>query len=256
MNILSYFDRINTANHIIYRLKKGEWKNFINKLPDEFRLCYISDENLNILSLKAEITNKLYLEKYILPDEPSIKSGDFGEMLCYHAVVEHYFGKGIVLIGPRKWEWKDNRNKPAPGTDVILFHISNLNKPTKKDILVTVESKMKTVNSKKNRIQDAIDGATNDRLSRMSKTLSWLEEKYAKMGEEKKRKLIERFKDPATFGNYKKKHKAIAILDRSVETNETSKTITNVQNVFVIVFSIDDLKKAYENTRTNILNSV
>ena len=68
--------------------------------------------------------------------------------------------------------------------------------------------------------------------------------------------LVERYKDPATYGSYQKTHKAIAILDSNLEVDETSKAITNGQGVSVIVFSIEDLKKAYEDTRINILKSV
>ncbi len=256
MKILQHFDRSNTASHILYRLKKGEWAQFIAKLPEEYRKCYITDKALDELSKERKISKSEFLEKYILPDEPVIKSGDFGEILCFHAVIENFENKGLVLFAPRKWHWKDSRNKAAPGADAILFHVANLKKPTKKDILVTIESKMKAVNSKEHRIQDAIDGATTDKLTRMAKTLSWLEEKYAKHGAENKRQLVERFKDPATFGDYQKHFKAIAIMDSNFEADETGKAVNNIQGVTVIVFSIEELKKAYEDTRTNIIKSV
>jgi hypothetical protein len=256
MKILAHFDRSNKANYILYRLKKGEWTNFIGKLPDEFRKCYITDKALDELSTERGITKSEFLEKYVLPDEPTIKSGDFGELLCFHAVIENFEGKGLLLFAPKKWQWKDNRNKAAPGADAILFHIANLKKPSKKDILITIESKMKAVNSKEHRIQDAIDGATTDKLTRMAKTLSWLEEKYARYGAEARRQLVERFKDPATYGDYQKQYKAVAIMDSDFEADETSKAISNIQGVTVIVFSIKELKKAYEDTRTNTIKSV
>jgi len=256
MKILQHFDRSNNASHILYRLKKGEWAQFIAKLPEEFRKCYITDKALDELCIERKISRSEFLEKYILPDEPTIKSGDFGEILCLHAVIENFDNKGLVLFAPRKWRWKDSRNKAAPGADAILFHVANPKKPTKKDILVTLESKMKAVSSKAHRIQDAIDGATTDKLTRMAKTLSWLEEKYAKHGSEDKRQLVERFKDPATFGDFQKQFKAIAIMDSSFEVDETSKAINNPHGVTVIVFSIEELKKTYEDTRVNIIKSV
>ena len=256
MNVLEHFDRINTANHILYRLKEGEWGNLIGKLHVDFRKCYITDKALDELSKERGITKSDFLLKYIIPDEPVIKSGDFGEMLCYHVLIENFEDKGLLLFAPKKWRWKDNRNVAAPGADAIFFHVSNPKKPTKKDILVTVESKMKAVKSKKHRIQDAIEGATKDKKTRMAKTLSWLEEKYARHGAEEKRKLIERFKDPASFGDFQKQFKAIALMDSDFEADETGKPITNTENVTVIVFSIDELQKAYENTRVNIINSV
>jgi len=256
MQLLQHFDKVNTANHIIYRLKVPEWNQFVGKLADDFRLCYISNKTLNDRADKAGITATKFLEKYVIPDDPIIKSGDFGELLCYFIVKEHFENKGILLIAPRKWRWKDNRNKPAPGVDAIMFHIANKSKFTNKDLLVTIESKMKAVNSSRHRIQDAIDGARIDKLSRLAKTLSWLEEKYAKLGKEKARALTERFKDPATHGKYQKVHKGIAILDCTLEAAETAKAVNNTQGITVIVLSIKELQKAYEDSRMNIITSV
>ncbi|MEG9329060.1 Hachiman antiphage defense system protein HamA [Salinimicrobium catena] len=255
MEILKHFEREDTEKYILYRLRKDEWPNFLDKLPTEFRLCYITDELLEESCEKGGFSKSDFLERYILPDEPTIKSGDFGEILCFHSTIENFKNKGKALFAPRKWQWKDSRNKAAPGADSILFHTVNKT-PSPKDILVTIESKMKAVKSSANRIQDAIDGANLDKLSRMAKTLSWLEEKYARQGENENRKLVERFKDPAVYGDYQKQYKAVAIIDSAFETTETIKEIKNEYNVSVIIFSIDELKKAYETTRTNILKSV
>lgn len=255
MEILEHFDRNNAADFITYRLKAAEWDDFINKLPDDFRLSYISNKGLGELATVNGITKSEFLEKYVLPDDGKIKSGDFGEILSYFAVKENFEKKGIILDGPRKWRWKD-RNKAAQYTDSILFHLSNAKRYTTKDLLVTIESKMKATKSKEHRIQDAIDGALDDKLTRMAKTLIWLEEKYARLGRPEQRKKVERFKDPATHGTFNKQHKAIAILDESFETEETSKKIKKNKGITVIVILIKDLQKAYETSRVNIIKSV
>lgn len=256
MNIMQHFNRTNTPNYIIYRLKGGEWAAFVNKLTKDVRLCYIDNSDLHKHSTARKISPSEYLEKYILPDEPSIVSGDFGEILSFFAVIENYANKGFTLIYPRKWRWKENRNKPAPGTDAVMFHITNPRKHSSEDFVVSVESKMKAVNSAEHRIQTAIDHAAKDKLSRLAKTLIWLEEKHARHGSEEQRKIVERFTDPATYGTFKKFHKAIAILDSTLETSEISKAFTNPEGVTVIVFSVEDLKKAYEDTRNNVLKSI
>jgi len=171
-------------------------------------------------------------------------------------VIENFRKKGLAVFGPRKWRWKDDKNTPAPGSDVIMFHIANAKKPSIKDFVVSVESKMKAVKSNKHRIQKAIDDAAKDKLTRLAKSLNWLEEKYAKLGNEDQRRIVERFKDPATFGSYSKYHKAIAVLDSSLETAEISKPIINSHGIVVIVFLIKDLKKFYEENRVNIINSI
>lgn len=256
MEILQHFNKSKTGDFIIYRLKEKEWDTFIKSLTDDFRLCYISDKNLKDLAAKSSLTASEFLEKYVIPNEPPIKSGDFGEIFSFVVVRENFEKKRIFFLSPRKWRWKDNKDKPAPGTDSVLFHVMNPKKFSDKDLLVTIESKMKAVHSNNHRIQKAIDDASKDKLSRLSKTLNWLEEKYAKQGKVGPRKIVQRFNDPATHGNYQKQYKAIAILDRTLEAGETAKAVTNPHGIVVIVFSIQELKKAYEDTRTNIINSV
>lgn len=256
MKVLEHFDRTNNATHILYRLKKGEWSKLLGKFPDEFRKCYITDKALTELSAKLGLTKAEYLDKYVIPDRPNVLSGDFGEILSYWAVRDNYDTKGIPVNGPKKWLFKNDKNNAVKGADAILFNRANPKRPSKKDLLVSIESKMKAVASTDHRIQDAVNGAAQDKKSRMAKTLIWLEEKHARAGNKALVEFIQRFNDPATHGVFKKVFKAIAIVDETLEAGETGKAFTNPQKISVIVFSIEDLKKAYEDTRANILKSV
>jgi hypothetical protein len=253
--ILKHFRRTNESGYITYHLDKTQWQQFVDQLFEGFRVCYITDEALaescNILGMTSADVLRNYL-----PDEPTIMSGDFGELLCYHVALENATAKGITFTGPKKWLWKDNRNKAAPGADVLLFHRARTDGPSQDDILLTIESKMKSVTSKKHPMQDAIEGAVKDKHSRMVKTLAWLKEKYVKLNDPDSIRAIERFRDPIVHGAFKSQQKAIAIVDSTLETEETSKTIDNEEGVVVILFLIDDLKQAYEQTIANILKSV
>jgi len=255
MDILTHFSRNDKEDMIVYKIKEEELDDFINKLTDGFRNCYIFDSELKKQAKTLNKTQSEFLENYILPDIGNVKSGDFGEMLSYHVIIEKYREKGILLSGPKKWRWKD-RNKPAPHSDVILFHISDSKKPSSDDLLITAESKMKATNSKSHRVQDAIDGAIKDKLSRMVKTLIWLNERYARNGQIKSKNNLARFMDPSTYGTYQKIHKAIAIIDSEFEKEDIDKYISNEECIVVIVFSIKKLLEGYEKTFDNIINSV
>lgn len=250
MEILKYFEKIADENVHIYRLKAGKLDSFIAELTDDFRKSYISDSELADQSSKNELSKSEFLEKYILPDKGNIKSGDFGEIFSFHTVIENFKRKGIELTGPYKWMWKD-RNKAAQYSDAILFGSDGTN-----DLIVTIESKMKATTSNAHRLQDAIDGAEDDKLTRMSKTLFWLQEKYARLGDVENRKLAERYAYPAKYGAYNKIHKAIAIVDETFESYESVKDFTKGDDIIVLLFSISELKKAYEETRQNIISSV
>lgn len=246
MEILKYFDKIDNEEIHVYRLKEDTLNDFIFELTNSFRVSYISDDELENLSSLNEISKSDFLEEFILPDKGNIKSGDFGEIFSYHTVVENYRNKGIDLVGPYKWSWKD-KNKPAQYSDVILFG---------SDLAVTIESKMKATKSNKHRIQDAINGSEDDKLTRMSKTIFWLREKYARLGDVTNKKIVERYAYPAKHGTYTKVFKAIAIVDNQFEQEELEKEFVKDDDIIVLLFSIEELKETYEQTRINIINSV
>jgi len=242
MSILSHFNRTNAKDYILYQIKLNEIEKVLEKMTKPARLCYISNRELVSLCGKRGISAGDFLEKYICPDEPTIMSGDFGEIFCYCVVTEHLSNKGFVLFAPRKWRWKDDRNKPGPGSDAVIFHRVNPNKPTPKDFVVSIESKM--------------NHAGKDKLSRLAKSIIWLEEKHARDGSEEQRKIIERFKDPSIYGTFDKHHKAIAVIDSLLEADEITTPITNSHGVVALIFSINDLKKVYENLKMNIIKSI
>jgi hypothetical protein len=256
MSILNHFARTNSTSYILYQLKKGEIDKVTEKMIKPARLCYISNSDLAKLCGNRGITASEFLEKYVCPDVPSIVSGDFGEIFSFLVVIENFANKGFVLFAPRKWRWKDDRNRAALGSDAVLFHITDDKKPSNKDFVVSIESKMKAVKSNEHRIQTAIDHAAKDKLTRLTKSINWLEEKHARNGSEVERKKIERFKDPSTHGSFQKHHKAIAIVDNTFEAEEITPALNNPNGVTALIFSIDNLKIAYENLRVKVINSI
>jgi hypothetical protein len=255
MEILKYFDIERKDKFIIYRLRPGMEDTFADELTVTFRRCYIDDSKLSYVAAKNQMSQDKFLEKYVIPDIGNVKSGDFGEMLSFFAMLENYLTKGFRFTGPFKWLWKD-RNKPSPYTDAVSFYMEKPPAPSPEDTIVTIESKMKAVKSNAHRIQEAIDGANKDRLSRLSATLSWLEEKYAREGDIDNRKLVERFNDPSTYGPYKQVSKAFTILDSTFEAAELCQSVCNTDGLVLIIFSLANLKQIYERNRLNMFNSV
>jgi hypothetical protein len=256
MEILKFFEE-GKKNCFTFTLKDAEWDSFVSILPKEYKLCYITDEDLNkrIESFKSS-KEKEFSE--ILPDKGNIKSGDFGEILSYFLFKERHKNKNVD--GPKKWRWKQEKNVAAPYTDVILFSIQKDGKASKEDLLISVESKMKAVlNNHYDPIQAAINGAEKDYVSRIANSLSWLRKKYKDESlkenapvEELKKIIdsIERFIKSETFGEYDKKIKAVAFIDKSLFEDEITKgTIIPPQNglnLNIFAVSVKNLKEIYE----------
>jgi len=256
MNILKYFLYNEENDFHIYRLNALEVEEFLDSITVDFRGCYIIDDELNKNAKKIGLSNGDFLKQCVLPDVGNIKSGDFGEMLSCFFIEEHYANKGFLLFCPRKWLWKEDRNKASPYTDVVGFYSGDTMNPSENDFVVSVESKMEATKTSRNRIQEAIDGANIDRISRLAKTLKWLHEKYERSGNKEKMEFIERYLEPVEKKTYKKIYKAFAILDKKFEEYQFSLPIKGSDNISIIIIAMENLKMIYEANLMRIIESV
>ena len=256
MEILKFFEE-GKKSCLTFTLKDEEWDSFVSILPKEYKVCYVTDEDLKKRIDSFSSTKEKELSE-ILPDKGNIKSGDFGEILSYFLFKERHKNKHVH--GPKKWRWKQEKNVAAPYTDVILFSIQKDGKASKEDLFISVESKMKAViNNNYDPIQAAINGAEKDYVSRIANSLSWFRKKYKDESikenapVEALKKIvdsIERFIKSEIFGEYDKKIKAIAFIDKSLFEDEITKnTVIPPQkgmNLNIFAVSVKDLKKVYE----------
>jgi hypothetical protein len=260
MEIIQYFEREDEDRGCcVLRLKKKERESFLSKLPSTYRNCYITDKKVEelFLRLKQTKTAKEIIES-TLPDKGNIMSGEFGEITTYYILKEEY--RPLKLLGPKKWRWKVDRNKPIQYSDVILFYRNK--KPSADDLLVVAETKAKATASKDNPILDAINGIKKDHISRLAKTLVWLKERYTVTEPNSdKIKFIERFinSQQEEYGQYTKHFKAVAVIDASFLDNELSEEIDKPPQIGhdleIIVISINSLKQAYETTYAQMKES-
>ncbi len=273
MEILKHFQNKTDKDFVILALKDEEWEDFFNKLPDEFKDCFISEDDLKTRVKILSSTEKKELSE-ILPNEGNIMSGDFGEILAYHIFKE--LNKGVD--GPKKWRWKESQNVAAPYSDVILYSIDN-KKYSNKDLLISAESKMKASKRKYSqafldddkkhvRIQEAINGAQKDYISRIAYSLGWIRKKYKdellKATTQKSKyleliKSIDRFfnSEKDEFGPYIKKVKAIALVDKDMLDYEIQQEIVLPKipdmDLEVYIVAIKDLQAMYEKLYSTIL---
>lgn len=260
MNILEFFQESHGGDINQYILNDEEREAFLNSLPKEFQLCYISEKKLQELAARNKVTAREFFNQFCIPETPSaahIRSGDFGEMLCFFLIKDIGEKNGLRLVGPRKWRWKENRNHPCHGSDGVLFHRAN-KVPSAADGVEVVESKMKAVPKKNGHpIDTAIKGARDDKVKRLAKTLNWFNDKLAAEGKPQLRNALERYRFPDTHGTYQKKFHAIAIIDSTLIEVELSKEhIEAGPDIQVSVIVMDRLKEVYENTYESMLEKL
>lgn len=143
-------------------------------LRNAVRRCYISDEQLATRAATVHSTCAEILGA-VLPDAGSVMSGDFGEIVGYIYLASRE--QATAVIGPKRWRLKQDRTKPAPGSDVVQLVLPQWPNASADDRLVCGEIKAKATPGAFTPIADAVAGSLKDSTSRLSRTMVWLRER-------------------------------------------------------------------------------
>lgn len=175
-----------------------------------FRNHYCLDTEIDFL--RGKQTRQDYLNSLKFPCNssklgPGIRAGDFGEIL-----VADYLQWLLGYWVPRvRWSSKVVRDESPKGSDVIGFRFHNEDGATSpKDVLVVFETKTKFSDSKKNRLQDAINDSAKDHF-RIGESLHFIKQKLFEKGNMEQAQLIDRFQNPVDIP-YKETYGAAAII--------------------------------------------
>ena len=212
---------------------------FVKALPD----CYIAQAALGErIKATGKTASEILANK--VPDPAQIKSGDFGEITTLYFLSSECAEK---VTPAKKWRYKQDRNKAAPHSDVVIFHREFDDKASANDYVINAESKQKSAKGAFNPIADAITGIAKDQTGRLARTLAWLREKAIDHGTPQEIKWIERFTHGLSV-TYKKHYKAVAVIDLALLDGELTRKPAPAQDgsFEVVVIGIKDLKAFYE----------
>lgn len=220
------------------RYKKDEA--ILNKWAKHFRNHYCLDTEIDYYRRGYGYSRAEYLNKIKFPDPseapgPSIRAGDFGEILVAD-FLEYLLGYWV----PRtKYADKDVRNESSKGCDILGLKIIDKSDESQEDTLAIVETKAQFSGRKpKPRLQDAIDGSAKDYL-RKAESLNSVKQRLFDKGLLEDALKIERFQNPEDHP-YKEIYGAVALFTREVFNDHTvSKADANNHpdkgNLFLIV---------------------
>lgn len=260
VELLKYFDEDNSDDILVFTNKPEAIEALKGLLPEHFRQCFVSDKILkeHVENFAGTSEREILADNYI-PDTPSIMSGDFGEIFGYLFLIDKYIVKYSLRIkGPKKWRYKSDKNIPSPKTDIVLFWKNE--SPSKEDLIIAAETKMKATANSRDVINDALGGIKKDYTSRLAKSLVWLRSRAVKKNKVRQVKYINRFINSVKpeNGEYTKHFKAIALLDKDFLEDELDKDIEIVEigdDLKIIVLAIDELKDLYEAVYEGILEA-
>ncbi|EPG74767.1 PF08878 domain protein [Leptospira fainei serovar Hurstbridge str. BUT 6] len=256
MDIYKKFTKKIINDYVRFEIDRSEWVNVKDYIKSHGKEFYLKEDELPRFSKKSADERKKYLANNVLPSKGKIRSGDFGEIFSFFFIQSEYTSKKIDLYGPKKWRWKEHPDSPAPFSDVIFLFAKDPMNPHSNDLAISIESKMNATkpSKKKNRIQEALDGAEKDRFTRFAQTINWVETKYEREDIQSDLPLVRRFKDPVNYP-YRQEYYAIAIFDIGYIDSEISKGYTKPSNeIKLYLLSINDLKKLYETYFQELIN--
>jgi hypothetical protein len=180
--VRAWFPHETETPYVLVRVAPEHANTWSAALDNAVRRCYLTDELVQSRAqqLEAELqgTPEFRQAQIInskLPDAGSTMAGDFGEILIYLYLGAKAHPK--IVIGPKKWRLKQDRTKPAPGTDVVQFILPTWPSPSDQDEILCAEVKMKSTSGASSPIESAIKDCAKDRTSRLSRTLQWLKER-------------------------------------------------------------------------------
>lgn len=162
-----------------------------------FRNHYCLDCDIDVMRHGTPYSRSEYLNAIKFPDRsvkpgPSIRAGDFGEILVAD-YVQYCLGYWV----PRtRYANKTVRNKSTKGSDIIGFRFFYDGKESPKDILAIFEAKAQ-FSSKQDgsRLQDAIDYSVKDQV-RKAELLNAIKQRFWDLHNLDNFKKVEQFQDP------------------------------------------------------------
>ena len=204
-----------------------------------FRNHYCLDTEIDLLREGTGKSRKQYLNDIKFPDTilapgPSIRAGDFGEIL-----IADYIQFILEYWVPRtRYADKSVRNESKKGTDIIGFKFISEN-DSPKDRLIIFEAKTKFAgNQPVNRLQDSVNDSIKDQV-RKAESLNAIKQRLIYKGQNEDADKVKRFQNK-TDKPYRELSGAAAlfsnnIYDKSLISQTTVNNHPNAANLILVV---------------------
>lgn len=173
---------------------------------------YCDDGQIDLLRKGMNLSRGEYLREIKFPDPteppgPSIRSGDFGEIL-----VADYVEFALDYWLPRtRYDHKAVRNESTKGTDIVGFKLVAPGRDDAKDALALFEGKAQlTGRNADGRLQAAVDGSAKDEI-RKAESLNAIKQRLLDEGRAAEVEVVERFQNPEDRP-YTEQYGAVALL--------------------------------------------
>jgi hypothetical protein len=248
-------ERIKTSEGkevLVFELQHQNDDSILSAWAKHFRNHYCSDTEIDVLRRGTPHTRSEYLNAIKFPDQslapgPSIRSGDFGEIL-----VADYLEFSLGYWVPRtRYGDKTIRNESTKGCDTLGFKFIDGSKESAGDSLAVFESKSQFTGSSPNpRLQQAVDDSVKDQI-RKAESLNAIKQRLHDSNKPEDVAKIERFQDPIDHP-YKEISGAVALFStplfskETIESTITSKHPNNIELVLITIKGVNMMDLVHE----------
>ncbi|MED1637953.1 SAVED domain-containing protein [Bacillus thuringiensis] len=224
----------------VLEFKHEHDEDILSSWAKHFREHYCLDSEIDFFREGYNYTRAEYLNIIKFPDisrtpGPSIRAGDFGEIL-----VADYLEFILNYWVPRtRYGTKVIGNESSKGCDTLAFKIISDGEYTPEDTLAIFETKTQFSGTRANpRLQNAVDDSKKD-VARKGESLNAIKQQLYLKNELEESKRINRFQNP-TDHPYKEISGAVAmfsssLLDFSTITNTSINEHPNKDNLTLLV---------------------
>lgn len=242
--VREWFPNEHESPYVLIRVRAEHATAWAASVGVAVRRCYISDRVLTERSEATGQTQSVVIAA-ALPDPGAVMAGDFGEILgyIYQAATVH----PERVLGAKKWRLKHDRNKPAPGSDVVQFVLPAWPRSTDQDCVLCAEVKTKSTSGSSTPVASALADCKKDRTTRLARTLVWLKERALLADlESVEIAQIDRFISATEHPPARKVFRAIAVICDTLAEAELSTIPAELsEECVLVVLVVPQLRQTY-----------
>jgi hypothetical protein len=242
--IQAWFPHAQEVPYVLIRVRAEHVATWPEAIATAFRRCYITDGAIDSAATERNQPRERIIASK-LPDPGAVMAGDFGEILTYlyQGAREH----PATALGATKWRLKQDRQAPAPKSDVVHIVVPAWPAACEDDTILCSEVKTKSTDGDSTPIAKAIEDCAKDRTSRLAKTLAWLRDRAITedLGDLTVAHL-ERFLNATDHPEARKRFSAVAVVSAELLEQELTAAPEAVHPDYtVIVVAVPELRATY-----------
>ena len=205
--------------------------------------CYIDPAQLHAMAESDGVAASQLFANHLLPEKPSMRSGDSGEILARSALAEHNDRPRFPVF---RWRNRSTRDDTVRGPDLLGYTYLDPDDPSDDDVLVICEVKTRASSVNDDIVREAYDDATKHYISDLKNALFFARRALHEQGDLEEEVRLARFSHPHDLP-YKRRLVPCVVHNEQTWKDDFLDTLPDehrlLDDVEVVVICVDNLAK-------------